>query len=79
MALRFVGIDPVTNGNNCPAVFVDEPTTDLVITGLKVTDPQTLADVATHSPVADHEAVVRVPARMRPILLEALRGGSSAV
>jgi hypothetical protein len=32
MALRFIGIDPNTGGDNCPAVFVDEETADLVLT-----------------------------------------------
>ncbi|HEY2579120.1 MAG TPA: hypothetical protein VGI74_22660 [Streptosporangiaceae bacterium] len=73
MALRFIGIDPNTGGDNCPAVFVDEPTSDLLITGWKVTDAQTLAEVTSHSPIADHELVVRLPARMRHIVLEALR------
>jgi hypothetical protein len=73
MALRFIGIDPETNGDQCPAVFVDEDTADLIITGFKVTDTPTLADVVSHSPIADHEATVRVPARMRHIILEAVR------
>lgn len=74
MALRFIGIDPETNGDQCLAVFVDEPTADLVITAWKVTDPQMLAEVANHSPIAEHESVVRIPARMRHIILEAVRG-----
>ncbi len=73
MSLRFVGIDPNTGGDNCPAVFVDDETADLVVTGWTVTDPQTLAEVAGHSPVAAHETVVRLPARMRTIVLEAVR------
>jgi hypothetical protein len=73
MGLRFVGIDPETNGLSCPAVFVDEDTADLVFTGWAVTDPQTLAEVTSHSPVAAHESVVRLPARMRKIILEAVR------
>ena len=73
MALRFIGIDPDSGQDNCPAVFVDEATSDLVITGWKVTDPQTLAEVVQHSPIADHESSVRLPARMRHIVMEALR------
>jgi hypothetical protein len=73
MALRFVGIDPNTGQDNCPAVFVDEDTADLVFTGWTVTDPQTLDEVTSHSPVAAHESVVRLPARMRKIILEAVR------
>jgi hypothetical protein len=74
LPLRFVGIDPDTNGDHCPAVFVDEETGDLLIQGAAVSDPQELAEVATHSPIAGHESVVRLPARMRHIILEAVRG-----
>jgi hypothetical protein len=78
MALRFIGIDPETGGDHCPAVFVDEPSSDLVITGWKVADPQILAEVTNHSPIADHEAVVRLPARMLDIVLEAVRGSEGS-
>jgi hypothetical protein len=73
MALRFVGIDPETNGDHCPAVFVDETTGDLLFQGGTVNDPEALAEVASHSPIAGHESVVRLPARMRQIILEAVR------
>jgi hypothetical protein len=74
MALRFVGIDPGTDGDHCPAVFVDEGTGDLVFQGWTVTDPQALAEAADHSPLAADESVVRLPARMRQIIVEAMRG-----
>jgi hypothetical protein len=74
MALRFIGIDPATDKDNCPAVFVDEETGDLVFQGPTVTDPQTLAEATSHSRLAAHESVVRLPARMRQIVLEAVRG-----
>ena len=74
MTLRFVGIDPETNGDHCPAVFVDEDTGDLVFQGPTVTGTDLLAQVAVHSPIAGHESVVRIPARMRHIVQEALRG-----
>jgi hypothetical protein len=77
MALVFAGIDPGTDGDNCPAVFVEEETGDLLFQGWTVTAPETLADVARHSPVADNESVVRLPARMRAIILEALNGGAT--
>jgi hypothetical protein len=73
MGLRFVGIDPATHEDNCPAVFVDEDTADLVFTGWTVTDQQILTEVSSYSPVAAHESVVRLPARMRKIILEAVR------
>jgi hypothetical protein len=59
MALAFVAIDPNTGGDNCPAVFVEEETGDLLFQGWTVTDPQTLADISRHSPIADNESVVR--------------------
>jgi hypothetical protein len=74
MALRFVGIDPETGGDHCPAVFIDEETGDFLLQGWTVTDPGTLADIAGHSPIADNESVVRLPARMRAIIQEAVNG-----
>ena len=65
MALVFVGIDPDTGGDNCPAVFIDEETGDFLLQGWTVTDPGTLAEVERSSPIADNESVVRLPARMR--------------
>jgi len=65
MALVFAGIDPDTGGDNCPAVFIDDETGDLIFQGWKVTDPKMLADVAKHSPIADNESAVRLPAHHR--------------
>lgn len=79
MALRFAGIDPGTNGDHCPAVFMDEETGDFLFQGWTVTDPVTLADVARRSPIADSESVVRLPARMRQIILEALSGQAATI
>jgi hypothetical protein len=74
MALRFIGIDPDTNGDHCPAVFVDEDTGDLIFQGWAENDPAAIAEVASRSPIADYESVVRLPARMRDIIMEAARG-----
>jgi hypothetical protein len=79
MALVFVAIDPGTDGDHCPAVFIEEETGDLLLQGWTVTDPQTLADVSRHSPIADNESVVRLPARMRAIILEALNGQGATI
>ena len=78
MQLVFVGIDPDTNGDHCPAVFLDADTGDLLLQGAAVTDPQILADVASHSPIAAHESVVRLPARMKAIVMEAINDTSRA-
>jgi len=72
MALLFVGIDPETDTGQCPAVFVDDKTGDLLFQGELVTEAATLAEAVVHSPLAAHEAVIRMPARMRAIVREAL-------
>jgi hypothetical protein len=79
MALRFLAIDPDTNGLNCPALFLEEETGDLLFQGEAVTDPKMLAESGQHSPLGDTESLVRLPARMRAIILEALSGDGSAV
>lgn len=79
MGLRFIGIDPETGGDHCPAVFVDKETGDFLLQGWTVTDPDTLAAIAGHSPIADNESVVRLPARMQAIILEAASGHGTTV
>jgi hypothetical protein len=79
VALKFVGKDPESDTNNCPAVFVEEETGDLLFQGWDVTDPAVLADAGTHSPLAGGESVVRLPTRMRAIIMEALHGEGAAV
>jgi hypothetical protein len=75
MRLVFMGIDPDTDADHCPAVFIDEETGDLLFQGSAVTDPCVLADVARHSQIGDDESVVRLPARMKQIILEAVDAG----
>jgi hypothetical protein len=77
MALRFLAIDPDTNGENCPALFLEEETGDLLFQGGTVTDPQTLAESGQYSPLAENEGLVRLPARMRKIIMEALHDGAA--
>jgi hypothetical protein len=50
MTLRFLAIDPDTNGENCPALFLEEETGDLLFQGAAITDPVVLAESGTHSP-----------------------------
>ncbi|MEU8570469.1 hypothetical protein AB0C51_19340 [Streptomyces pathocidini] len=70
MALRFVAKDPNTNGDDCPTVWVDEKTDDLVFQGWKA-DKETEAECLTVGHIPDTEAVIRIPARMVPIIREA--------
>jgi hypothetical protein len=79
MGLLFIAIDPETDTDHCPAVFVEEETGDLLVQGWTVTEPATLAEVGGRSRIADGESVVRLPARMRAIILEALSGDGTAV
>ncbi|GAA2608571.1 hypothetical protein SMC26_28950 [Actinomadura fulvescens] len=72
MALRLLAIDPNTQGGNCLAVIMDEQTGDVLFQGWTETDPATLEEAAQHSPLAPHETLVRFPARMRKLILEAL-------
>jgi hypothetical protein len=79
MALKFIGKDPESGADNCPAVFVEDETGDFLLQGWTVTDPDTLTAIAGHSRIADDESVVRLPARMRAIIMEALNGEGAAV
>ncbi|WP_369265821.1 hypothetical protein [Streptomyces harbinensis] len=77
MALRFVGMDPETGGEGSPTVWVDEESRDLVLQGEEADDAlkalvggtQWVAGHATGIPA--HERVIRIPARMVPMLREA--------
>ncbi|WP_082317521.1 hypothetical protein [Streptomyces sp. NRRL WC-3549] len=77
MALRFVGIDPNTGGEGSPTVWVEEESADLVVQGEEaeallrrvIGGTQWVPGHATGIP--DHERVIRIPARMVPILREA--------
>ncbi|WP_189135936.1 hypothetical protein [Wenjunlia tyrosinilytica] len=77
MALRFIGIDPNTTGGGSPTVWVDEEKQELVIQGwvpagaLSVQISETEWVPGHDTGIPDHEAVVRIPARMVPILREA--------
>ena len=70
MTLRFIGIDPDTDEKNCPRVWVDEEANEFVVQGWKATS-QLEDEVRSTGPLPDHEAVVRIPARMAHLLREA--------
>ncbi|MBB5117677.1 hypothetical protein AF335_03940 [Streptomyces eurocidicus] len=73
MALTFIGIDPNTDYDHCPAVWVDtESKSDphLVVQGW-LADEATRAECSQNSPKPDTEAVIRIPARMAPLIREA--------
>jgi hypothetical protein len=74
MGLAFIGIIPSTPDDECPAVYVDEDTGDILFQGETVTDPDTLAEAASHSPIGAKESIVRLPSVMKAIILEAVYG-----
>jgi hypothetical protein len=76
MTLQFYGKDPDCPGNNCPAVFRDEANGDIYLQGETVTDPTILARLSQDSGLADSESVVKVPARMAEMIMEACRAGA---
>jgi hypothetical protein len=79
MTLRFIGKDPESPNNGSPAVWLDEADGSIVIQGWKIEDKRTMSEITAVQPVPDHEAVVRVPARMAAFLLEACGGGATGV
>ncbi|GAA1118261.1 hypothetical protein GCM10009630_14970 [Kribbella jejuensis] len=76
MAIEFYGKDPNCPGNNCPAVFRDEETGDLYFQGETVIDPEVLARLSKDSGLSDSESVVKLPAHMAEMIMEASRAGA---
>ncbi|GAB7186509.1 hypothetical protein ATKI12_6340 [Kitasatospora sp. Ki12] len=77
MALQFAGIDPNTEHEGSPTVWVDNETREIVIQGWRP-DAALLSEIIDtewapgHAKgIPDPEAVVRIPARMVPILRKA--------
>lgn len=77
MGLDFVGMDPDTKAGGSPTVWIEDETHEIVIQGWKadgvlearICGAEWVADHARGIP--DHEAVVRIPMRMIPILRKA--------
>ncbi|RKN39733.1 hypothetical protein [Streptomyces hoynatensis] len=70
MALRFIAKDPNTGSNASPTVWVDEADNGLIFQGWKA-DEDTVAECLRTGNIPDHEAVVKIPARMIAIVREA--------
>lgn len=77
MTLRFIGIDPNTNGDQCPTIWVDDSTNDLVIQGWKADGP-TEAECRATGSIPETETVVRIPARMVPMMRKACDAAEAA-
>ncbi|MFC9129754.1 hypothetical protein ACFT4A_23270 [Streptomyces sp. NPDC057099] len=76
MPLLFIGIDPNTGDHESPTVWVDEEKKELVFQGWKPS-PELEAEVSAFEVpghavgIPENEAVVRIPARMVPMIREA--------
>jgi hypothetical protein len=70
----FVGGDPESNSSECPAVFVDPQTGDFLFRGKTITDSALLTALNQHIGKAEDESDVWLPARMAPLIREALDG-----
>ncbi|MFF4308510.1 hypothetical protein [Streptomyces sp. NPDC001507] len=76
MSLQFIGIDPNTGDDESPTVWVDQDKQELVFQGWKP-DPVLEAECAAFTlpghavGIPEHEAVIRIPARMVPMIREA--------
>ena len=70
----FIGGDPESNASECPAVFVIPQTGDFVFRGKTITDPALITELNEHIGKAEDESDVWLPARMAPLIRDALEG-----
>lgn len=76
MSLQFIGIDPQTGDGESPTVWVHHEQQELVLQGWKP-DGQLEAECAAFEVpghavgIPEHEAVIRIPARMVPLIRKA--------
>lgn len=74
MNIQFVGIDPETDEDGCPTVWVDTDASDLLIQGYTADAESTAtADALSpaRAPIPPGETVIRIPKRMIPIIRKA--------
>lgn len=74
MNIRFVGIDPDTDDDGCPTVWIDTDASDLLIQSY-IADAQTTATAdalsPARAPIPPGETVIRIPKRMISIIRKA--------
>ncbi|GAA0392196.1 hypothetical protein [Streptomyces luteireticuli] len=70
MALRFIAKDPNSQTGQSPSAWVDDDNADMVFQGWKA-DKTTQDECQQTGPIPDHEAVIRIPARMVPAIRKA--------
>ncbi|MFB7669594.1 hypothetical protein ACFC1R_37785 [Kitasatospora sp. NPDC056138] len=77
MELRFIGIDPNTGDDECPTVWFDAESGEIVVQGWKANE-KLLAKCRETGSIPDTEDVVRLPARMASILRKACDAAEGA-
>ncbi|MFG2892961.1 hypothetical protein [Streptomyces sp. NPDC048248] len=77
MALTFFGKDPNSTDGECPTVWFDDTAQEFVIQGWKA-DEALQAKCLDVGPIPESEAVVRVPARMAHMIMEAVDAAERA-
>jgi hypothetical protein len=74
MNIRFVGIDPDTDQDGCPTVWVDTDAADLLIQSYRADEESTATCDAlspARAPIPPGETIIRIPKRMIPIIRKA--------
>ncbi|MGW6023942.1 hypothetical protein [Streptomyces sp. NPDC055099] len=74
MAVQFIGIDPDTDRDHCPTVWVDPEAGELLLQGWKPaarTAAECEATSPANGPVPESEAIIRIPARLVPSIRKA--------
>jgi hypothetical protein len=82
MGLQYVGVDPETDRDHCPTVWVDTEAQEVIIQGWRASAALASECEATSpakGPLPDDEAIVRIPARMGHILADAFNVIDSAI
>jgi hypothetical protein len=74
--LRYIGVDPSTDDRESPTAWVDPDTNEIILQGWKaggeLREKVHASPAPRHAPgIPDHEDVIRIPARMAPILRKA--------
>ncbi|WP_131736841.1 hypothetical protein [Actinomadura roseirufa] len=79
MALRFLGKDPESKDGDSPTLWHDDTDDSVVVQGWKEEDPLVMAELLATSGrhhIPPGEAVVRIPGRLLPLLVELMNDDS---
>jgi hypothetical protein len=77
VALQFFGKDPDSQDGDCPSVWFDDVAREFVFQGWKA-DDALQARCREAGSIPDTEAVVRLPARMVSMIMEAVNASEGA-